>query len=118
MKLKTAVASLAALAQENRLAVFRALVQAGPAGLCPGELSDKLDIAGPTLSFHLAQLRHSGLVTATREGRSLHYAANFAAMNSLIDFLTENCCAGSGAQCFSIKCDAPAAPAARTATRR
>jgi len=118
MKPKTAVASLAALAQENRLAVFRALVQAGPAGLCPGELSGKLDIAGPTLSFHLAQLRHSGLITATREGRSLHYAANFAAMNALIDFLTENCCAGSGAQCFGIKCDAPAPSAARTATRR
>lgn len=118
MKLKTAVASLAALAQENRLAVFRALVQAGPQGLCPGELSDKLDIAAPTLSFHLAQLRHAGLITATREGRSLHYAANFAAMNSLIDFLTENCCAGSGAQCFNIKCDVPASSEPRIASRK
>lgn len=117
MKLKTAVASLSALAQESRLALFRALVQAGPKGLCPSELSEKLDIAAPTLSFHLAQLRHAGLVAATREGRVLHYAANFAAMNSLIGFLTENCCAGSGTQCFPAKCEIPARSPARAAAR-
>ena len=107
MKASTAVAALAALAQENRLAAFRALVEAGPSGLCPGELMDKLGVAAPTLSFHLAQLRHAGLVRVTREGRTLHYAANFNAMNSLIGFLTEKCC-GSAANCAPACDPAPA----------
>jgi ArsR family transcriptional regulator len=97
MKAAAAVRALAALAQENRLAVFRALVRAGPEGLCPGDLSAKLDVAGPTLSFHLAQLRDAGLVSARREGRSLLYAANYPAMNGLVGFLTENCCGMSEA---------------------
>jgi DNA-binding transcriptional ArsR family regulator len=117
MKAKIAVAALSALAQENRLAVFRSLVQAGPSGLRPSELSDTLGVAGPTLSFHLAQLRHAGLVNVTREGRSLHYAANFNAMNGLIGFLTENCCAGDGAACSPVKCS-PQAATAKTISRR
>ena len=104
MKSKPAVAALSALAQESRLAVFRALVQAGPSGLCPSELTEKLSVTGPTLSFHLAQLRHAGLITVTREGRSLHYAANFDAMNALIGFLTENCCAEDEAACLTVQC--------------
>ena len=101
MKATTAVAALAALAQENRLAVFRALVQAGPEGLCPTDLGKKLDVASATLSFHLAQLRHAGLITVTRHGRSLTYAANFPVMDALIGFLTENCCNGDVAACAS-----------------
>ena len=94
MKTTDAVASLSALAQENRLDVFRLLVQAGPRGLPVGQVAGRLELAGPTLSFHLAQLRHAGLVVARRQGRSIIYAANFAAMNLLLDFLTQNCCAG------------------------
>ena len=104
MKSKIAVAALSALAQESRLATFRALVQRGPSGLCPSELSNKLGIAAPTLSFHLAQLRHAGLISVTREGRTLRYAANFKAMNAVIGFLTENCCAGDGAVCSTPQC--------------
>ncbi len=110
MKLNAAVDALAALAQENRLSVFRALVQAGPEGLCPGDLAGALGVAGPTLSFHLAQLRHAGLITVRRQGRSLVYAANFPVMNALIGFLTENCCGGNAAAC--------AAPAGRPVPRK
>lgn len=117
MKVKSAVAALSALAQENRLAVFRALVEAGPAGLCPGDMTETLGVASPTLSFHLAQLRHAGLVGVTREGRTLHYAANFNAMNSLIGFLTENCCGGDVAACSTAQCK-PAAKPVKTVVRR
>ena len=92
----TAVAKLGALAQESRLAVFRLLVEAGPAGLPAGAIGERLRLPGPTLSFHLAQLKQARLVACRREGRSLIYAADFAAMNGLIAYLTENCCAGSG----------------------
>lgn len=95
MKSDQVISALEALAQEHRLAVFRALVQAGPAGLTPTHLSEKLDIAAPTLSFHLAQLRHAGLVSVTRDGRSLIYAAGYDTMQKVVDFLMENCCAGS-----------------------
>lgn len=89
------ISALEALAQEHRLSVFRALVQAGPSGLTPSHLSDALEIPAPTLSFHLAQLKRAGLVTVTRQGRSLTYVAAYDTMNGLIAFLTENCCAGS-----------------------
>jgi len=110
MKSAAAVRALSALAQENRLAVFRALVRAGPDGLCPGDLSSKLGVAGATLSFHLAQLREAGLVTFERQGRSLIYAANYPAMNGLVGFLTENCCglADSVACCPPAKTQAKA----------
>jgi DNA-binding transcriptional ArsR family regulator len=118
MKANSAVAALSALAQENRLAAFRALVQAGRSGLCPGELGETLGVPGPTLSFHLAQLKHAGLVKVTREGRSLHYVANFAAMNALIGFLTENCCAGDGAACFAAQCGPDSAATDGSARRK
>jgi ArsR family transcriptional regulator len=108
MESKQVISALEALAQEHRLAVFRALVQAGPPGLTPSYLSDKLDIPAPTLSFHLAQLKHAGLVTVTRDGRSLIYVAAYDAMTGLIQFLTENCCAGAG--CAPSSC-APSKPA-------
>src|SRR5882757_5779010 len=96
MESKIAVAALSALAQENRLDVFRLLVQAGAAGLPAGQIAEKLGIAAPTLSFHLAQLKHAGLVHQRRDGRSLIYATNYDGMNALMDFLTDNCCAGAG----------------------
>ena len=94
METNTAVAALSALAQENRLEVFRLLVQAGAQGLPAGVIAEKLGIAAPTLSFHLAQLKHAGLVHQRRDGRSLIYATNYDGMNALMSFLTENCCAG------------------------
>jgi DNA-binding transcriptional ArsR family regulator len=100
-----AVAALNALAQESRLDVFRLLVQAGPAGLPAGRIAEKLDLPSATLSFHLNQLRHAGLVTFRRESRSLIYAAEYAAMNDLLAYLTENCCQGDAASCGPGSCD-------------
>jgi DNA-binding transcriptional ArsR family regulator len=87
-----AVAALGALAQESRLAVFRLLVQRGPRGLAAGQIAERVGIPAPTLSFHLAQLAHAGLVGSRREGRSIIYAADYAGMQSLMSFLGENCC--------------------------
>lgn len=91
-----AVTSLAALAQASRLDAFRHLVQAGPEGLAAGELADKLGISPPALSFHLRGLAQAGLVRSRQQGRFVYYSAAYDAMQSLVDFLTENCCAGSG----------------------
>ncbi|HEY8607881.1 MAG TPA: metalloregulator ArsR/SmtB family transcription factor [Noviherbaspirillum sp.] len=95
MNVKLVIASLAALAQENRLAVFRLLVQAGPGGLSANRIAESVGIAPSLLSFHLKELMHAELISQTREGRSLIYAANFDAMNNLLGFLTENCCGGN-----------------------
>lgn len=92
--MKDAVAGLAALAQESRLAVFRLLVQQGPAGLPAGEIGRATGIPPTTLSFHLSQLSRAGLVSARRAGRMLFYAAGFEQSRKLIDFLLENCCQG------------------------
>lgn len=98
---KTAVLdALAALAQENRLDLYRRLVTAGPEGLSAGRIAEALGLPAPTLSFHLAQLRHAGLVARRREGRSLIYSANFAAMNGVIGYLTETCCGGRPELCL------------------
>jgi DNA-binding transcriptional ArsR family regulator len=102
MESNSVITALEALAQEHRLAVFRALVQAGPPGLTPSRISETLDIPAPTLSFHLAQLKRAGLVTVTRQGRSLIYVAAYDAMNAVIAFLTENCCAD--ASCAPASC--------------
>ena len=91
------IRSLAALAQEVRLRVFRALVVAGQEGLTPSGLSEQLGIAPNTLSFHLKELTHAGLVSQERQGRNLIYRASFATMNKLLAYLTENCC--QGAEC-------------------
>lgn len=91
-----AVAALGALAQESRLAVFRLLVRQGPGGLPAGSIGEKVGIPPTTLSFHLSQLSHAGLVVSRREGRSIIYAADYARMGDLMGFLTENCCQGSG----------------------
>ena len=90
-----AVKSLAALAQDTRLDAFRLLVQAGPAGLAAGDLAGRLDISPPALSFHLRGLAEAGLVRARQDGRFIYYSADYDAMQSLVGFLTENCCAGA-----------------------
>ena len=86
------VTQLAALAQETRLALFRLLVEAGPAGLAAGVIAERLDVAAPTLSFHLKELTHAGLIRPKQQGRYVVYRADFDAMNALIAYLTENCC--------------------------
>ncbi|HWP14222.1 MAG TPA: helix-turn-helix domain-containing protein, partial [Xanthobacteraceae bacterium] len=94
MEKTDAVAALAALAQDNRLDVFRLLVEAGPDGLPAGEVASALSLAPNTLTFHFDRLRVAGLVTVRREGRSMIYAARFETMNALLAYLTENCCGG------------------------
>lgn len=89
-----ALAALAALSQENRLDIFRLLVRQGPEGLPAGQIGAHLGLPAATLSFHLNHLRHARLVTFRREGRSLIYAAEYASMNALMGFLTDNCCQG------------------------
>ena len=91
----SAIVALAALAQESRLAVFRLLVQAGPQGMAATKIAEALAIAPSSLSFHLKELAHADLVTASKAGRSIIYAANYAGMNGLLVFLTDNCCAGA-----------------------
>ncbi len=93
------VAALSALAQESRLAVFRLLVGQGPAGLPAGRIASTLRVPPATLSFHLAQLSHAGLVKAKRNGRSILYSADYERMDDLLRYLTENCCAGDAAAC-------------------
>lgn len=97
MESDVAVRALGALAQEHRLAAFRLLVQAGQDGLAAGALAEALDIAPSSLSFHIAQLAHAGLVSQRRQGRSILYSADYGAMGALMGFLTENCC--DGGQC-------------------
>jgi DNA-binding transcriptional ArsR family regulator len=112
MKTDAALAALAALSQRTRLDVFRHLVEAGPAGAAVGSIADALQVAAPTLSFHLKELSHADLVTGTQEGRFVRYTANFAAMNGLVAYLTENCCRGQPALC------APACSPVKSPKRR
>ncbi|WP_416832581.1 MAG: ArsR/SmtB family transcription factor [Erythrobacter sp.] len=88
------IRALSALAQEHRLAAYRLLVQAGEQGLAAGALADSLGVAPSSMSFHLAQLANAGLVSQRRESRSIIYCADYAAMNALMGYLTENCCGG------------------------
>src|SRR5216683_1652710 len=99
-----AVTALAALAQDNRLDVFRLLVQAGPEGLPAGQVATALGLAPNTLTFHFDRLRAAGLVTVRREGRSMIYAARFEGMNALLAYLTENCCRGAPEMCAPASC--------------
>ena len=98
MNANTAISALAALAQEARLRVFRALVGAGPEGLTPGALSARLDIPATTLSFHLKELVHADLVNVERQGRNLYYRPALDRMNELIAYLTDHCCQGRPCQ--------------------
>lgn len=92
--MKAAVQSLAALAQESRLGIFRLLVEAGPEGMNAGAIAEALSLPAATLSFHVAQLARAGLVESRQESRFIYYSANFAVMDDLIAFLTDNCCQG------------------------
>jgi DNA-binding transcriptional ArsR family regulator len=94
MKKKDVIKALAALAQINRLQIFRALVVVGKDGLTPAVLADRLDMQANTLSFHLKELLNSDLITQERSGRHLIYRAHYSQMNAVLDFLTENCCEG------------------------
>ena len=94
-----AIAALSALAQGSRLAIFRLLMRHAPDGIPAGVIAERLGIPPTTLSFHLAQMSHAGLVTSQRESRSIIYKADYVAMQALIAFLTENCCGGEPAAC-------------------
>ena len=94
METKSAITALLALAQDSRLAIFRALIQVGPEGMSAGKIGDLTNIAPSSVSFHMKELAHAGIVSARKEGRFVIYTANFNAMNELIAFLTENCCSG------------------------
>jgi len=102
METMQAVQALSALAQESRLAIFRLLVQAGPAGLAAGAIGERLDLPPATLSFHLAGLTRARLAQSRQEGRFVIYTASFQNMNALVTFLTENCC--GGATCAPAAC--------------
>ena len=95
MQTKEAISALGALAQESRLAVFRMLVHAGPAGMAASRIAEQLGIPPSSLSFHLKELTHAGLVIPRQEGRFVIYAAGFETMNALVGYLTENCCGGN-----------------------
>jgi DNA-binding transcriptional ArsR family regulator len=103
MKKRDALDALAALAQENRLDVFRMLVEAGPEGVPAGSVGSALGIAPNNLTFHFDRLREAGLVTVRRNGRSMIYAARYDTMNAVVAYLTENCCRGRPEECLPSK---------------
>jgi ArsR family transcriptional regulator len=104
METTDAVTALAALAQDNRLEIFRLLVQAGPEGMAAGQVAERLGLAPNTLTFHFDRLRIAQLVSVRRDGRSMIYAARFQTMNDLLSFLTQNCCQGASASFASAAC--------------
>ncbi len=106
---QSVIEALGALAQETRLDAFRRLVQAGATGVPAGVLGEQLGIPNATLSFHLQQLRHAGLVSSQRRGTQIIYAANYATMNELLSYLTENCCQGES--CLTTNCCSENQPA-------
>ena len=102
METRQVIDALSALAQETRLAIYRLLVQGGPGGLSAGAIAEALDVPASSLSFHLAHLSRAGLIAQRRESRSLIYAADFAGMNALVGYLTENCCEGDLEACAPV----------------
>jgi len=109
-----AIEALSALAQENRLDVYRLLVEAGSEGMPAGQVAAALDLSPNTLTFHFDRLRHAALVTVRREGRSMIYAARYDTMNALLVYLTKNCCQGAARKCAPKACK----PATKSALRR
>jgi DNA-binding transcriptional ArsR family regulator len=109
METKQVISALAALAQDSRLAAFRLLVQTGHDGLAASRIAEHLDVAPSSLSFHLKELTHAGLIVARQEGRFVIYSANFDTMNDVVAFLTENCCGG-------LPCATPGMPVCQTAS--
>ncbi|HWI14894.1 MAG TPA: metalloregulator ArsR/SmtB family transcription factor [Burkholderiales bacterium] len=114
MDIKDAVASLAALAQETRLSIFRLLIEAGTEGIAAGRIAEELAVPGATLSFHLKELQRAGLIASRQESRFIYYTADFERMAALMTFLTQNCCRGMPAECLTVvetalgRCCAPA----------
>jgi DNA-binding transcriptional ArsR family regulator len=95
MEKRKALSALAGLSQESRLDIFRLLVERGPEGMSAGAIGERLGVPNATLSFHLKELSHAGLVTGRQAGRFIYYSPNFATVNALVDYLTENCCKGA-----------------------
>ena len=102
METTTAVISLAALAQETRLSVFRLLIEAGPSGVPAGRIGETLDVPAATLSFHLKELSRAGLIASRQDGRFIYYSANYEHMAALMSYLTQNCCQGMPDECLSV----------------
>ncbi|MEP6483669.1 MAG: metalloregulator ArsR/SmtB family transcription factor [Rudaea sp.] len=117
MRTNSALAALAALSQESRLAIFRYLVEIGADGSPVGQIADALKLPPATLSFHLKELSHANLLVSKQDGRFIWYAANFATMNGLIDYLTLNCCGGQPSLCKPICAPAKSAPKTRRKIR-
>ncbi len=119
MQTARVIASLAALAQPSRLAIFRLLVEAGPTGLAVGEIGAGLRVSPATLSFHLKELARAGLIQSRQVGRFVYYSANYDQMNRLLGYLTQNCCARDGVECAPVRgpksCVSPKACAKPTA---
>lgn len=113
MKADSVVAALGALAQDHRLALFRLLVQAGADGMPAGAIAEALGLPNSSLSFHLTHLNRAGLVRQERRGRSLIYRADYAAMNGLVGYLTENCCGGES--CVPVATCTPQSPQRKSA---
>lgn len=99
MQTKQAITVLSALAQESRLAVYRLLVEHAPDGLAPSAMAETLGLANATLSFHLKELTHAGLITSRQDGRFIYYSPVLEVMNELVGYLTDNCCAATGKTC-------------------
>jgi ArsR family transcriptional regulator, arsenate/arsenite/antimonite-responsive transcriptional repressor len=116
METKRAIQALGALAQETRLDIFRLLVERGPGGLPAGLIAEKLGLPASSLSFHLAQLNHAGLITRRRDRTSLIYSVDFEEMQALMAYLSDNCCGGNAAACMPSRRHAPAST--QTARRR
>src|SRR3981189_1867382 len=102
MKTPEVIEALGALAHAHRLAIFRLLIERGPEGLPAGRIADRVGLVPSSLTFHLQNLQRSGLIVQRRESRNLIYSVDFDAMNSVIGYLTENCCAGSGGSCATV----------------
>lgn len=117
MQTKQAIAALSALAQESRLAVYRLLVEHAPEGLAPSAIAEKLGLANATLSFHLKELVHAGLITSRQDGRFLYYSPVLAAMTALVSYLTENCCSASSKSCKPASAKKPVSRATLVRTR-
>jgi len=116
MKTSAAIDALGALAHEHRLAIYRLLVERGPEGLSAGAVGERVGLLPSSLTFHLQTLQRAGLITQARASRQLIYSADFAAMNALVGYLTDNCCAASGASCDT-GCK-PAVQTVKTVKRR
>lgn len=118
MNAKQAVKALGAIAHDHRLAIYRLLVEQGPQGLPAGEIAARFDMPPSSLTFHLQHMLQAGLVAQRRLGRQLIYAADFTAMNGLVSYLTENCCAGAGCAVACAPLPAPAKPASSRTQRK